>query len=85
MHERHGTWCGMALQFTTSYLDDVRSLFSMYKRGAEAAMAQVSDADLTATLDPEMNSIALIVRPMARSRTAIATASSRRRPRRVPT
>jgi uncharacterized damage-inducible protein DinB len=55
----------MALQFTTSYLDDVRSLFSMYKRGAEAAMAQVSDADLTATLDPEMNSIALIVKHVA--------------------
>jgi hypothetical protein len=31
----------------------------------EAAIAQVSDADLTATLDPEMNSIALIVKHMA--------------------
>jgi uncharacterized damage-inducible protein DinB len=37
----------------------------MYKRGAEAAMAQVSDADLTVTLDPEMNSIAQIVKHMA--------------------
>jgi uncharacterized damage-inducible protein DinB len=55
----------MALQFTTSYMDDVRPLFAMYKRGAEAAMAQVSDADLTATLDPEMNSIAQIVKHMA--------------------
>jgi hypothetical protein len=55
----------MALQFTTSYLEDVRLLFAMYKRQGEAAMAQVSDADLTAVLDPEMNSIALIVKHMA--------------------
>jgi Protein of unknown function (DUF1572) len=55
----------MALQFTTSYLEDVRPLFAMYKRQGEAAMAQVSDADLTAVLDPEMNSIALIVKHIA--------------------
>jgi len=55
----------MALQFTTSYLEDVRPLFAMFKRQGEAAMAQVSDADLTTALDPEMNSIALIVKHMA--------------------
>jgi hypothetical protein len=55
----------MALQFTTSYLEDVRPLFIHCKKMGEAAMAQVSDADLTATLDPEMNSIALIVKHMA--------------------
>jgi uncharacterized damage-inducible protein DinB len=54
----------MALQFTTSYLDDVRPLFAHYRRLGEAAIAQVSDADLTATLDPEMNSIAQIVKHM---------------------
>jgi hypothetical protein len=54
----------MALQFTTSYLEDVRPLFAMYKRLGEGAIAQVADADLTATLDPEMNSIALIVKHM---------------------
>ena len=54
----------MALQFTTSYLEDVRPLFAMYKRQGEAAMAQVSDADLTAVLDPEMNSIGQIVKHM---------------------
>ena len=54
----------MALQFTTSYLEDVRPLFAMYKRQGEAAMAQVADADLTAVLDPEMNSIAQIVKHM---------------------
>jgi hypothetical protein len=55
----------MALQFTTSYLEDVRPLFAHYKKMGEAAMAQVSDANLTATLDPEMNSVALIVKHMA--------------------
>jgi Protein of unknown function (DUF1572) len=55
----------MALQFTTSYLEDVRPLFTHYRKIAEAAMAQVADADLTATLDPEMNSIAQIVKHMA--------------------
>jgi Protein of unknown function (DUF1572) len=55
----------MALQFTTSYLEDVRPLFAMYKRQGEAAMAQVSEAGLTAALDPEMNSIALIVKHLA--------------------
>jgi hypothetical protein len=55
----------MALQFTTSYLEDVRPLFAHYKKMGEAAIAQVSDADLTTTLDPEMNSIALIVKHMA--------------------
>ena len=55
----------MALQFTTSYLEDARPLFAHYKKIGEAAIAQVSDADFTATLDPEMNSIALIVKHMA--------------------
>jgi uncharacterized damage-inducible protein DinB len=55
----------MALQFTTSYLDDVRPLFAHYRGLAEAAIAQVSDADLTRALDPEMNSIAHIVKHMS--------------------
>jgi Protein of unknown function (DUF1572) len=54
----------MALQFTTSYLEDVRPLFAMYKRMGEGAMAQVSDADLTKTLDSEMNCISQIVKHM---------------------
>jgi uncharacterized damage-inducible protein DinB len=54
----------MALQFTTSYLDDVRPLFVHYRRLGEAAMAQVSDDALTAMLDPDMNSIAQIVKHM---------------------
>jgi hypothetical protein len=55
----------MALQFTTSYLEDVRPLFGHYKQGAEAAMVQVADVDLTRTLDAEMNSIAQIVKHLS--------------------
>jgi hypothetical protein len=55
----------MALKFTTDYLADSLSLFRYYKKMAEAAMAQVSDEQLFAILDPEMNSIALIAKHMA--------------------
>src|ERR1035438_9248574 len=55
----------MALKFTTSYLVDSQSVFRYYKRLAEAAMAQVTDEQLFAVLDPEMNSIAIIVKHMA--------------------
>jgi uncharacterized damage-inducible protein DinB len=55
----------MALQFTTDYLEDSLSLFRYYKKLGEAAIAQVSDEQLLATLDPEMNSIAQIVKHMA--------------------
>lgn len=55
----------MAHKFSTSYLEDSISLLRYYKKLAEGAMAQVSDEQLTAALDPEMNSIALIVKHMA--------------------
>lgn len=55
----------MALKFTTSYMEDVRPLFAMYRKLGEAAIAQVADAELMAVLDPEMNSIAQIVKHMA--------------------
>jgi len=54
----------MALQFTTSYLEDSLTLFAYYKKLAERAMDQVDDADLFTTLDPEANSIAIIVKHM---------------------
>src|SRR5580704_15044926 len=54
----------MALQFTT-YLEDSLTLFRSYKKMAEAAMAQVTDEQLFATLDPESNSIAIIMKHMA--------------------
>jgi hypothetical protein len=55
----------MALKFTTSYLEDSIGVFRYYKRLAEGAIAQVSDEELYRSLDPEMNSIALIVKHMA--------------------
>ncbi len=55
----------MALEYTTSPLADSLAVFRQYKAMAEKAMAQVRDEDLTRVLDPEMNSIALIVKHLA--------------------
>jgi hypothetical protein len=55
----------MALQFTTSYIEDSLALFRQYKRLAEYAMEQVSDEQLQAALDPETNSIAKIVKHLS--------------------
>jgi len=55
----------MTLKFTTSYLEDSIALFHYYKKLAERAMEQVKDEQLTAVLDNEMNSIAIIVKHMA--------------------
>ena len=55
----------MPVELTTSYLNDSLAILRQYKKLAEGAMGQVSDAELGAVLDPEMNSIALIVKHMA--------------------
>ena len=55
----------MALKFTASHLEDSLSLFRYYKKLTEQAMEQVTDEELFATLDDEMNSIAVIVKHMA--------------------
>jgi len=55
----------MAHQFSTSYIEDSLFIFRYYKKLAEGAMEQVTDAELFATLDPEMNSIALLAKHMA--------------------
>ncbi|HTB09958.1 MAG TPA: DUF1572 domain-containing protein [Bryobacteraceae bacterium] len=55
----------MALQFTTSYIEDSLTLFRYYKKLAEGAMAQLTDEQLYSALDSEMNSIAVIVKHMA--------------------
>src|SRR6476660_1092436 len=55
----------MALQFTTSYLEDSLTLFRAYKKLAERAMEQVSDEQLFIALDEESNSIAIIMKHMA--------------------
>jgi hypothetical protein len=55
----------MALQFTTSYIQDSIAIFRQYKKMAEAAIAQVTDTQLHTVLDAEMNSIAIIMKHMA--------------------
>ena len=55
----------MPVNFTTSYLEDSVSLFRQYKKLAERAMEQVTDDQLFTVLDPEMNSIAVLVKHMA--------------------
>jgi hypothetical protein len=55
----------MALRFTSSCRQDAIDLFRYYQKLGEAAMAQLSDDQLGAALDPEMNSIAQIVKHMA--------------------
>jgi len=55
----------MALEFTTSYLKDATDLFHHYKRLADRAMEQLPDNALFSTLDPESNSIAVIVKHLA--------------------
>ena len=54
----------MAHKFSTSYIEDSVALFRFYKKMAEGAMEQVTDEELLATLDEEMNSIAIIVKHM---------------------
>jgi hypothetical protein len=49
----------------THYLDEAHRQFRGHKRLAEGAMAQLKDHELFLALDPESNSIALIVKHMA--------------------
>jgi Protein of unknown function (DUF1572) len=55
----------MPLKFTTSYVADSLSIFRYYKMLAERAMEQLSDDQLFAVLDEDMNSIAVIVKHMS--------------------
>jgi hypothetical protein len=55
----------MAHELTTSYVKDSTDLFQYYKTLAERAMAQCPDENLFTALDPEANSIAIIVKHMA--------------------
>jgi hypothetical protein len=49
----------------TVYLRDIARTYRNYKTLGERAIAQVSDADLHTLLDPDANSIALIVKHLA--------------------
>jgi hypothetical protein len=51
--------------FRTTYLRDVLRTFRQQKRLAEAAIAQIADTDVHASLDPEANSIAVIVKHLS--------------------
>lgn len=76
----------MPLEFTTSYLQDSVSLLRYYKKLGERAMAQVPDEGLLATLDPESNCIAIIVKHLSgnmRSRWKDFLASDGEKPDRV--
>jgi hypothetical protein len=55
----------MPVQFTTSYMEDSLASFRNCKKLGEDAMAQATDEQLFATLDPETNSIATIVKHLA--------------------
>ena len=55
----------MTHQLTTSHLKDSVELFRHYKRLAERAIEQCSDAGLFTVLDGESNCIAVIVKHMA--------------------
>jgi hypothetical protein len=47
------------------YLDEARRQFRGHKRMADAAMAQLRDEDFFVTLDPESNSVAILVKHLA--------------------
>src|SRR5271163_4612263 len=55
----------MAHELTTSFLKDSTELFRYYKKLGERAMAQCPEGALSATIDVESNSIALIVKHLA--------------------
>jgi hypothetical protein len=54
----------MALEFTTSYIEDAIAVFHYYKKLGERAMEQVADKQLFQALDQEANSIGVIVKHM---------------------
>jgi hypothetical protein len=55
----------MTSDVATHYLEEVRRQMRGYKRLAEGAMAQLEDADFMVRLDPEANSVAILVKHMA--------------------
>ena len=52
-------------EFAADWLGDVRVQFEKMKRLAEGALAQASDDHLNVAIDPESNSLAVIVKHMA--------------------
>ena len=48
-----------------AYLRDVTRTYKNYKALADAAIAQVSDGDLHTLIDPDSNSLAIIIKHVA--------------------
>lgn len=55
----------MALEYSTSYLEDSLAVFRQYRKLAERAMEQVTDEQLFLAENEESNSIAVMVKHMA--------------------
>lgn len=55
----------MTNELASHYLDEVRRQFRGYKRLGEGAMAQLKDEELFVTIDPEANSVAILVKHLA--------------------
>jgi hypothetical protein len=55
----------MAVDFTAHYLEEARRQMRGQKRMGEAAMAQLGDDEFFLTLDPESNSVAILVKHLA--------------------
>ena len=55
----------MAIDLATQYLDEARRQMRGYKRMGEGAMTQLRDDDFFLTLDPESNSVAILVKHLA--------------------
>lgn len=55
----------MTTTVAAHWLEDAARQFRKYKALADGALAQVDDADFFRTLDPESNSIALVVKHLA--------------------
>jgi Protein of unknown function (DUF1572) len=55
----------MTLDLAAHYIDEAGRQMRGHKRLAEGAMAQLKDEDLFITLDPESNSIAVLVKHMS--------------------
>jgi len=55
----------MAFEVSKHYLEEARRQMRGHKRMGEGAMAQLKDEDFFVTLDPESNSVAILVKHLA--------------------
>src|ERR1022692_2086862 len=53
------------MSVAAEYLNDIAARFHQFKAQADQAIAQVGDEDLFRVLDPESNSIAILMRHLA--------------------